>query len=34
MKLYYCKRLDGYVIIPGALLFKDGADYALEALDR
>jgi hypothetical protein len=26
--------LDGYVIIPGALLFKMAADYALEALDR
>ena len=21
-KMYYCKRLDGYVTIPGALLFK------------
>jgi hypothetical protein len=22
VKLYYCKRLDGYVTIPGASLFK------------
>ena len=22
IKLYYCKRLDGYVTIPGASIFK------------
>ena len=26
VKLYYCKRLDGYVTIPGASLFKVAAD--------
>ena len=26
VKLYYCKRLDGYVTIPGASLFKIAAD--------
>jgi hypothetical protein len=25
VKLYYCKRLDGYVTIPGASLFKVSA---------
>ena len=26
VKLYYCKRLDGYVTVPGASLFKVAAD--------
>ena len=26
VKLYYCKRLDGYVTIPGASLFRVAAD--------
>ena len=26
VKLYYCKRLDGYVTIPGISLFKVAAD--------
>jgi hypothetical protein len=26
VKLYYCKRLDGYVTIPAASLFKVAAD--------
>ena len=26
VKLYYCKRLDGYVTIPGASLFKVAPD--------
>jgi hypothetical protein len=26
IKLYYCKRLDGYVTVPGASLFKVAAD--------
>jgi hypothetical protein len=26
IKLYYCKRLDGYVTIPGASLFQVAAD--------
>jgi hypothetical protein len=26
IKLYYCKRLDGYVTIPGASVFKVRAD--------
>jgi hypothetical protein len=34
MKFYYCKRLDGYVTIPGASLFRVAADYGLEAVDR
>lgn len=34
IKLYYCKRLDGYVTIPGASLFRVAADYTLEAVDR
>jgi hypothetical protein len=35
VKLYYCKRLDGYVTIPGASLFRVAADnYTLEAVDR
>jgi hypothetical protein len=34
LKLYYCKRLDYYVSIPGASLFKVAADYTLEAVDR
>jgi hypothetical protein len=25
VKLYYCKRLDGYVTVPGASLFKVAA---------
>jgi hypothetical protein len=29
VKLYYCKRLDGYVTIPGDSIFKVGADYSL-----
>ena len=33
VKLYYCKRLDGYVTIPGASLFKVRADtHTLEPL--
>jgi hypothetical protein len=33
VKLYYCKRLDGYVTVPGASLFKVAADgYTLEAV--
>ena len=33
VKLYYCKRLDGYVTIPGASLFQVRADgYTLEAI--
>jgi len=35
VKLYYCKRLDSYVTIPGASLFRVAADsYTLEAVDR
>jgi hypothetical protein len=35
IRLYYCKRLDGYVTIPGASLFKVAADsYTLEAVNR
>jgi hypothetical protein len=34
MQFYYCKRLDGYVTIPGASLFRVAADYGLEAVDR
>ena len=26
VKLYYCKRIDGYVTVPGASLFKVAAD--------
>lgn len=26
VKLYYCKRLDGYVTVPGASLFKVAPD--------
>jgi hypothetical protein len=26
IKLYYCRRLDGYVTVPGASLFKVSAD--------
>jgi hypothetical protein len=26
VKLYYCKRLDGYVTVPGASLFKVAAN--------
>ena len=34
VKLYYCKRLDGYVTVPGASLFKVAANgYTLEGLD-
>ena len=33
VKLYYCNRLDGYVTIPGASLFKVAADcFTLESL--
>jgi hypothetical protein len=32
IKLFYCKRLDGYVTIPGASLFKVRADHTLEAI--
>jgi hypothetical protein len=33
VKLYYCKRLDGYVTIPGASLFKVSVDgCTLQAL--
>ena len=33
VKLYYCKRLDGYVTIPGASLFKVAPDgCALESV--
>lgn len=34
VKLYYSKRLDGYVTIPGASLFKVATDHTLEAIDR
>jgi hypothetical protein len=35
VKLYCCKRLDGYVSIPGASVFQIGRDgYTLEALNR
>jgi hypothetical protein len=34
VKLYYCKRLDGYVTIPGASLFRVATNYTLEAIDR
>ena len=33
-KLYYCKRLDGYVTIPGASLFRVATDYTLVSVDR
>ena len=34
IKLYYCKRLDDYVTIPGASLFKVAADgCTLETAD-
>ena len=34
VKLYYCKRLDGYVTVPGASLFKVATNgYTLEGLD-
>jgi hypothetical protein len=26
IKLFYCRRLDGYVTVPGASLFKVSAD--------
>ena len=33
IKLYYCKRLDGYVTVPGVSLFKVASDgYTLEAV--
>jgi hypothetical protein len=33
IKLYYCKRLDGYVTIPGISLFRVAEDsYKLEAI--
>ena len=35
LKLYYCKRLDGYVTIPGASLFRVATDsYTLVSVDR
>jgi len=34
VKLYYCKRLDGYVTIPGASLFKVAADYTPVLVDH
>jgi hypothetical protein len=34
IKFFYCKRLDGYVTIPGASLFRVATDYTLEAIDR
>jgi hypothetical protein len=34
VKLYYCKRLDGYVTIPGMSLFRVADSYTLEAVDR
>ena len=33
-KLYYCKRLDGYVTIPGASLFRVAPDSTLISVDR
>jgi hypothetical protein len=33
-KLYYCKRLDGYVTIPGASLFSVAPDSTLISVDR
>ena len=34
VKLYYCKRLDGYVTIPGASTFTVAPDgYSLHAAD-
>ena len=33
VKLYYCKRLDGYVTIPGASLFEVASDgYTLKTV--
>jgi hypothetical protein len=33
IKLYYCKRLDGYVTIPGISLFRVAEDrYKVEAI--
>ena len=33
VKIYFCKRLDGYVTVPGASLFKVAPDgWALEAV--
>jgi hypothetical protein len=33
VKLYYCKRLDGYVTIPGTSLFKVASDgYTLKTV--
>ena len=34
LKLYYCKRLDGYVTIPGASLFRVATDHTLVSVDR
>jgi hypothetical protein len=34
IKLYYCKRLDSYVTIPGASLFRVAMDYTLISVDR
>jgi hypothetical protein len=34
IKLYYCKRLDGYVTIPGVSLLKVTDDYTLVSVDR
>ena len=34
VKLYYCKRLDGYVTIPGASIFTVSlTGYSLQAAD-
>jgi hypothetical protein len=34
VKLFYCKRLDGYVTVPGASLFKVSPDCCtLESAD-
>jgi len=34
VKLYYCKRLDGYVTVPGASLFRVALDgCTLEAVN-
>ena len=32
IKLYYCKRLNGYVTIPGDSLFRVGPDCLLEKI--
>ena len=33
IKLYYCKRLDSYVTVPGASLFKVSDSCMLESAD-